>query len=307
MTPLRQRFLDDLRRRNYSPRTLESYAAAVAAFARYFGCSPQHLNGEHVRQYQLRLIAQGASWSRFNQTVCALRFLYRFTLHRPGVVEMIPYARKPRVLPAVLSQAEVARLIGAAASLDDRFAVLLQLAYGCGLRLSEVTHLKVADIDSARRVLHVKGGKGAKDRLVPLSAVLLERLRDYWRAHRPADWLFPGARPGRPLSTGQVQRLCRQAVLSAGITKKASMHTLRHSYATHLLEAGCDLLTLQKLLGHNHVATTTLYTHLRQDHLQKAGSPLDTLPPLFALGDLPWTKPPSTSGPSSAGPAAGSR
>ena len=152
---------------------------------------------EHVRQYQLHLIAQGASWSRFNQAVCALRFLYRFTLQRPGVVEMIPFAKRPRALPAVLSQAEVAQLIGAAARFDDRFAVLLQIAYGCGLRLAELTHLKVADIDSARRVLHVKGGKGARDRLVPLSPVLLERLRDYWRTHRPCDWLFPGARPGR--------------------------------------------------------------------------------------------------------------
>ncbi len=311
MTPLRQRFLEDLKRRNYSPRTLECYVAAVAAFARHFGRSPERLDAEHVRQYQLHLIAQGASWSRFNQTVCALRFLYRFTLGRPGMVEMIPFARRPRVLPAVLSQAEVARLIAAAARLDDRFAVLLQLAYGCGLRLSELTHLKVADSDSARRVVHVKGGKGGKDRLVPLSPVLLARLRDYWRKHRPADWLFPGARPGRPLSSGQVQRQCRQAVGAAGITKKASMHTLRHSYATHLLEAGCDLLTLQKLLGHSHVGTTTLYTHLRQDHLQKAGSPLDTLPPLFALGESPWLTPPSTSEPSSDAPTpppeAGSR
>src|SRR5262249_11918337 len=175
MTPLRQRYLDDLRRRNYSPRTLESYAAAVAAFARHFGRSPEDLDGEHVRAYQLHLIAAGVSWSRFNQSVCALRFLYRFTLQRPGMIEMIPFAKRPRVLPAVLSQAEVAHLIAAAARIDDRFAVLLQVAYGCGLRLAELTHLKVADIDSARRVVQVRGGKGAKDRLVPLSPVLLAR------------------------------------------------------------------------------------------------------------------------------------
>jgi site-specific recombinase XerD len=298
MTPLRQRFLEDLQRRNYAARTLSTYARAVAAFARHFGRSPEQLDAEHVRQYQLHLIAQGASWSRFNQAVCALRFLYRVTLPRPNLIEMIPFAKKPRILPAVLSRAEVTRLIAAAIDLDDRFAVMLQTTYGCGLRISEVAHLRIADVDSARRVLHIRRGKGGKDRLVPLSAVLLQRLRDYWRRYRPSDWLFPGVKPGCPLSIGQVQRHCRAAMSAAGISKKASMHTLRHSYATHLLQAGVDLLTLQKLLGHNHLSTTTLYTHLQQDHLLRTVSPLDTLPPLFALEELPWTKPPSTSEPS---------
>jgi site-specific recombinase XerD len=296
MTPLRQRFTEDLQRRNYAARTVSTYLAAVAAFAKHFGRSPEHLNAEHVRQYQMHLIARGVSWSGFNQAVCALRLLYGFTLQRPGMVEMIPFARKPRILPDVLSQAEVTRLIGAAA--DDRFSTMLQIAYGCGLRISEVVHLRITDIDAARRVLHIRLAKGGKDRLSPLSTVLLQRLRDYWRKHRPTDWLFPGAKPGSPLSIGQVQRQFRQTVAAAGITKKASMHTLRHSYATHLLEAGVNLLTLQKLLGHNQLSTTALYTHLQQDHLLRTASPLDTLPALFALENPPWTKPPLTSGPS---------
>jgi integrase/recombinase XerD len=302
MTPLRQRFLEDLQRRNYAARTQSTYAWAVAAFARHFHHSPEHLDAEHVRQYQLHLIDRRVSWSTFNQAVCALRFLYGVTLGRPNMVEAIPFAKRPRVLPAVLSQAEVTRLIAAAASIDDRFAVMLQTAYGCGLRLSEITHLRVGDVDSSRRVLHVRSGKGAKDRLVPLSSVLLTRLRDYWCKHRPSDWLFAGVKPNSPLSTGQVQRMCRQAVRSAGINKKASMHTLRHCYATHLLESGVDLLTLQKLLGHNQLSTTALYTHLRQDHLLRTTSPLDTLPALFALEDPQWMKPSSTSEPSCAKP-----
>jgi site-specific recombinase XerD len=298
MTPLRQRFLEDLQRRNYAARTLSTYADAVTAFARHFGRSPEELDAEHIRQYQLHLIARHASWSRFNITVCALRFLYGVTLGRPHVVQMIPFARRPRVLPAVLSQAEVTRLIAAAATFDDRFAVLLQTTYGCGLRLSEVSHLRIRDIDGERQVLHIRLGKGGKDRLVPLSNVLLAQLRDYWSKYRPRDWLFPGVQAGQPLSIGQIQRLCRQAVQAAGITKKASMHTLRHSYATHLLEAGVDLLTLQKLLGHNQLSTTALYIHLRQDHLLRTVSPLDTLPALPAPEEPPWTKPPSTSEPS---------
>ncbi len=302
MTPLRRRFLEDLQRRNYAPRTLSTHAAAVAAFARHFGRSPEFLDAEHVRQYQLHLLAQRASWSRFNQTVCALRFLYRVTLGRPHLVEMIPFGKKPKALPAVLSQAEVSHLLAAAFDVDDRFAVILQTTYGCGLRVSEVCRLRIADIDSARMALHIRCSKGRKDRLVPLSRLLLGRLREYWRRHRPSDWLFPGQKAGHPVSIGQVQRLCRLTMHAAGITKKASMHTLRHSYATHLLEAGTDLATLQRLLGHNQLSTTLLYIHLRQDHLLRVGSPLDTLPGEPAAEDSLWTIPPSTSEPSCAKP-----
>jgi integrase/recombinase XerD len=298
MTPLRQRYREDLQIRNYAERTVTTYTAAVAEFAKHFNRSPAHLDAEHIRQYQLHLIDQQFSWSKFNQTVCALRLLYAITLDRPGMVVMIPFGKKPRKLPAVLSKDEVARVL--AAAVDYRFGVLLQTTYGCGLRISEVTRLRIKDIDSPRMALHIRCSKGRKDRLVPLSRLLLQRLRDYWRRHRPSDWLFPGAKAGCCISTGQVQRLCRMTMRAAGITKQASMHTLRHSYATHLLEAGTNLPTLQKLLGHNQVSTTLMYIHLEQDHLLRTICPLDSLPDSPAVEDSLWTIPPLTSGPSCA-------
>jgi site-specific recombinase XerD len=291
MTPLRQRLIDDLRIRNYAPRTVTTYVAAVAHFARHFRRSPDQLGPEHVRQYQLHLLARRVSWSRFNQAVAALRFLYRVTLQRPELLPLLPYGKKPKTLPAVLSPDEVARLFQAVA--DPRDRLLLQTAYACGLRVSEVVRLQVADIDSPRMLLHVRAAKGRKDRLVPLSVVLLGRLRAYWRQYRPRLWLFPGQRPGRPVSIGQVQRVCRRAVRAAGITKRASMHTLRHSYATHLLEGGADLASLQKLLGHNQLSTTVRYTHVQQPLLQRFRSPLDTLPG--------QTRPPDAAGGQSCG------
>jgi site-specific recombinase XerD len=275
MTPLRQRLIHDLQLRNYSPRTVECYVRAVAHFARHFGRSPEHLDAEHVRQYQLHLLAQKASWSRFNQVVCALRFFYGVTLQRQGLVVMIPYGKKPRSLPCVLSPDEV-RCLFAAVNLPW-FLMLLQTTYACGLRLGEILRLRVTDVDSARMVIHVRCAKGRKDRLVPLSTALLHLLRDYWRQYRPHDWLFPGRHKGKHLNHGSVQRLFRRFLQASGITKKASMHTLRHSYATHSLEAGCDLASLQKLLGHNQLSTTLRYVHLGQSHLQRRASPLDTL------------------------------
>jgi integrase/recombinase XerD len=298
MTPLRQRLIDDLRLRNYAPRTVTTYVAAVVRFARHFGRSPDQLGPEHVRQYQLHLLEQRASWCRFNQTVAALRFFYGTTLGRPEVVTVIPYGKKPKALPAVLSPDEVRRLFAAAPTPRDR--LLLQTAYAAGLRLSEVICLRVEDIDARRMVLHVRAAKGRKDRLVPLSPLLLERLRGYWRQYRPGRWLFPGQTAAGHLSRGQVQRLCRRAVRAAGLTKRASMHTLRHSYATHLLEQGVDLMTLQQRLGHNQVSTTLRYTHLRQEALPRLASPLDTLATAPAeaegLGGTPaWTSEPSSS------------
>jgi integrase/recombinase XerD len=290
MTPLRQRLIDDLRLRNYARRTITTYVAAVARFARYFQQSPDQLHAPHVRQYQLHLLQQHASWSRFNQTVAALRFLYAVTLQRPDLVTMIPYGKKPKTIPAVLSRDEVRRLLQAVT--EPRYRLLLQTAYAAGLRVSEVVALQVGDIDSQRMLLHIRVAKGHKDRLVPLSAFLLQQLRDYWRRYRPQRWLFPGQTPDAPLSIGQVQRLCRQAVRAAGITKKASMHTLRHSYATHLLESGTDLATLQKLLGHNQLSTTLRYTHIQEPHLQQIRSPLDTLPGLAPLPPRPPEVPP---------------
>lgn len=275
MTPLRQRFIDDLRLRNYAPRTIDTYVWHVAAFAKHFGQSPDRLGANEVRAYQLHLLAQKRSWSRFNQAVCALRFFFGTTLARPEQLPSIPYGKRPYKLPSVLSADEVLRLINAANAGRDR--LLLQIAYGCGLRLSEVTHLGVADIDSARMVLHVRQGKGAKDRLVPLAQRLLDELRAYWRMYRPVTWLFPGDKPHQPISLGNVQRRFRVAHRRAALSKACSMHTLRHSYATHLVEAGVDLFTLKELMGHRSLHTTALYLHLSPERLQRTPSLLDLL------------------------------
>ena len=275
MTPLRQRFIDDLRIRNYASRTIEAYVAGVVRLAKHFGRSPDLLGPEDIRAFQLHLLQCHVSWSKFNQIVSALRLLYRLTLGRPEQVPYIPYGKRPKTLPAVLSPEEVSRLIQAAAHGRDR--VLLQVAYGCGLRLSELLSLQVGDIDSARMVLHVRQGKGRKDRLVPLSVRLLEELRAYWRLCRPATWLFPGKKADQPITNGNVQRNFRRIARRAGLTKRCSMHTLRHSYATHLLEAGVDLLTLKALLGHRNLDTTARYLHISTQRLQKTPSLLDLL------------------------------
>lgn len=275
MTPLRQRFIDDLRLRNYAPRTIETYVGRIAAFAQHFGRSPELLGPEEVRTFQLHLLQRKVSWSSFNQAVCALRFLYGTTLGRPEQLPMIPYGKRPKTLPSVLAPQEVLRLIDAAPTPRDR--VFLQVAYGCGLRLSELIHLQVTDIDSARMVIHVRQGKGAKDRLVPMSPRLLHELRGYWRIDRPRPWLFPGDKPGQPISGSNMQRRFGHLVQRVGLTKHCSLHTLRHSYATHLLEAGVDLLTLKMLLGHRTLETTTRYLHVSTQRLQETPSLLDLL------------------------------
>jgi len=275
MTPLRQRFIDDLRLRNYAQRTIETYVGRIVAFAKHFGRSPDLLGPQEVRTFQLHLLERHVSWSSFNQTVCALRFLYGTTLGRPEQLPMIPYGKRPKTLPSVLAPQEVLRLIGAAPTPRDR--IFLQVAYGCGLRLSELIHLQVTDIDSARMVIHVRQGKGAKDRLVPLSPRLLQELRAYWRRYRPSAWLFPGDKPGQPISGSNLQRRFGQLVQRVGLTKHCSLHTLRHSYATHLLEAGVDLLTLKTLLGHKTLETTTRYLHVNSQRLQQTPSLLDLL------------------------------
>jgi integrase/recombinase XerD len=260
MTPLRQRFIDDLRLRNKSPRTIETYVLRVALFARHFGRSPALLGGEEIRAYQQDLLARNVSWSQFNQAVCALRFLYNVTLGRPDIIKHLPFAKRPRTLPTVLSPEEVVRLL--AAALPGRERTLLDVAYSCGLRLQELLGLQVRDIDSARMVLHIRHGKGQKDRLVPLSPRLLAVLRAYWRQYRPARWLFPGVQPSVPLTDGAVQRLCRRAARRAGLGKQVTPHTLRHSFATHLLDRGADIRSVQELLGHQSLSTTQVYTHL---------------------------------------------
>jgi site-specific recombinase XerD len=281
MTPLRRRFVEDLTIRNYSSRTIECYVALVARFAAHFGRSPEQLGAEEVRAFQLHLLEKRVSWSHFNQAVCALRLLYRLTLHQPDLVTMIPYGKKPKTIPCVLSADEVARLLRAAPAGRDR--MLLQTAYALGLRLEELVHLQVGDIDGERRVVHVRLGKGAKDRLVPISDRLLTELRAWWRVQRPPLWLFPGGKAGaritgEPITDGGVQRIFRRTRAAAGINKPASMHTLRHSFATHMLEAGVNIAVLQRMLGHSHLSTTARYLHFSLRDLQRAPSLLDLLP-----------------------------
>jgi integrase/recombinase XerD len=223
----------------------------------------------------LHILARKLSWSSFNQAVCALRFLYGITLGRPEQLPMIPFGKRPKTLPSVLAPQEVVRLIGATQTPRDR--VFVQVAYGCGLRLSELIHLQVKDIDSARMVIHIRQGKGAKDRLVPLSRRLLEELRAYWRLYRPRTWLFPGQRPDQPINGSNTQRRFGRLAARIGLTKHCSLHTLRHSYATHLLEAGVDVLTLKALLGHRSLETTTRYLHVSTQRLQQMPSLLDLL------------------------------
>jgi len=313
MTPLRQRFLDELRRRNYSPRTLEAYLAGVLRLVRFTGRSPDQASPDELRAFQLHLIDQQVSWSTFNQTACALRFFYAHVLGRSQFVPYLPFARKPQKLPVILSPEEVRRLLAAVG--QPRQRLMLRLAYGCGLRLGEVLRVRIADLDSARGLLWVRGGKGNKDRGVPLPTCLLEELRAYWRTHRPADYLFPN-RQGKPLHGATLQRALAQALVVSGLTKAATVHTLRHCYATHMLEAGTDLMTLQRLLGHSHVQTTMRYLHLRSERLQQVRSPLELLenhsgnglPPNASggsAGETPRQLPGPARPPSDAGGAAG--
>ena len=281
MTALRQRLIEDMQVRNYSPRTVEAYVAAVNKLAKHFMRSPDQLTNEDVRAFQVHLLHAQASWSQFNQIVSGLRLFYGMTLGRPDVVQMLPYGKRPKCLPVVLDVEEVAQLLEAAKPGRER--ILLTTAYACGLRISELLHLQVTDIDSARMVVNVRQGKGAKDRQVPLSPRLLTELRQWWCSHRTKPWLFPGLvgeSRSRPMNVTSVQRMVKQIVTRAKLKKPASMHTLRHSYATHLLEAGVDVVTLQRLLGHNDLSTTARYLHLSRRYLAK-------LPDLLALPTKP--------------------
>ncbi|MGH7471490.1 MAG: tyrosine-type recombinase/integrase [Longimicrobiales bacterium] len=277
MTPLRQRMLEDLKVRNYSPKTQKIYIDAVARFAAHFARSPEQLGAEEIRRYQVHLVEKRISWSQFNQTVCALRFLYKVTLGRSDLVPNIPFPRGCKKLPTVLSADEVVRLVQAVRQPKHR-AILLTI-YATGLRLAEALSLKLSDIDSQRMVIHVRQGKGRKDRTVMLSPHLLNALRDYVRRYHPRDWLFPGRNLDQPINSTAVQRVCVQARQAAGLSKRASAHTLRHSFATHLLEAGTDLRLIQTLLGHNSLTTTALYTHVSAQRLHTTPSPLDRMEP----------------------------
>ena len=275
MSPLRRRMIEDMKIRNLSPATQRCYVHAVAKFSRYFKRSPDGLGLAEVRAYQVHLVSRGVSWDGFNQAVCALRFFYGVTLGRSAMVERIPYARKLRHLPVVLSTDEVARFLAGVPNLKHRMA--LTTAYAAGLRVSEVVRLKIADIDSARMLLRVEQGKGGKDRYVMLSPQLLRILRAYWRLAKPAAWLFPGRQGDRPVGTGTLQAARRVAAREADLGKPVTVHTLRHSFATHLLEAGTDIRIIQVLLGHGRLATTAIYTRVATNVIAGTPSPLDRL------------------------------
>ena len=282
MTHLRKLMLEELERRNYSPSTTRCYVRAVHEFARYFNRAPDQLGPDHIRQYQAYLFRERKlEPNTVIQHLGGIRFFYIKTLKQSWSADLTPYPKKALHLPSILSREEVNSLIEAAPTPFQR--TLLMALYATGLRRAELAHLKITDIDSARNVIHVQGGKGRKDRDVMLSPNLLEVLREHWRSLRrkPAVWLFPGNRwhtADYPISPKVIWTACREAAQRAGIRKEVHPHTLRHCFATHLLEDGADLRTIQILLGHRDLEETTIYLHLSQQHLNATASPLDSLP-----------------------------
>jgi site-specific recombinase XerD len=275
ISPLRRRMIEDMTIRNLSPATQRSYIHAVKRYSLYFGRSPDLLGLEDVRTYQVHLAAKGIAWATLNQVVCALRFFYGVTLVQDEVPERIPYARRRQALPEVLSRDEVVRFLEAVSSLKCRVA--LTTAYATGLRVSEVVGVEVRNIDSGRMVIRIENGKGGKDRYVMLSTQLLGILRAYWRLTRPQRFLFPGRAPDTAVNVTVLHGACRSAYAAAGIAKKVSVHTLRHSFATHLLEQGTDIRIIQALLGHNNLSTTARYTRVAAHTIGTTESPLDRL------------------------------
>jgi integrase/recombinase XerD len=275
MSPLRRRMIEDMTVRNLSPATQRSYIHAVSKFSRHFDRSPDRLGLDDVRTFQVHLVSAGTSWPALNQTVCALRFFYGVTLGHGEIPERIPYAREPHKLPVVLNADEVVRFLEAVPSLKTRAA--LTTAYAAGLRASEAVGLKIADIDSGRMVIRIEHGKGGKDRYVMLSVQLLGILRTYWRLARPGHWLFPGREESKPIDVQVLYSACRSACAAAGLAKRVTVHTLRHSFATHLLESGTDIRIIQVPLGHNQLSTTARYAQVSTGLIRRTESPLDRL------------------------------
>ena len=275
MTPLRQRMIEDLRIRGLSQHTIDTYIGAVARFARYFGRSPELLGKEDIRTFQVHLTCEKKiSVGTLNVYTSAIRFLYNVTLGRDWNLQTITYAKTPKRLPAILTQAEVLRLFAGITNRKHRAVVMT--TYAAGLRASEVAHLRIGDIDSARMLIHVVQGKGARDRLVPLSPALLVVLRDYYRTYRPEHWLFMGQDRKRSLNTRTVHRIVTK-VSRAVLGKRVSPHTLRHSCATHLLEAGVNIRIVQGFLGHRRLSTTDRYSHVSREQITATKSPLDLI------------------------------
>jgi integrase/recombinase XerD len=275
MSPLRQRMIDDMTARRFKEKVQKDYVRHVKTFAVFLGRSPETATSEDLRRFQLHMAKQQIGAATINSAIAALRFFFIVTLERPDLVRPLRIVTEPRKAPVVLSQEEVARLLEAAPGL--KYKAALSVAYGAGLRVSEVANLKVSDIDSERMTLRVEQGKGQRDRYVMLSPRLLELLRDWWRAARPQVWLFPGQNPINPVTARQLNRAVTAAKDLAGISKRISPHTLRHSFATHLLEQGADIRVIQVLLGHAKLETTALYTRVAVSTIRDVESPLERL------------------------------
>jgi len=274
-SPLRRRMIEDMTIRKFAPKTQHDYVQRVKHFAAFLGRSPDTASFEDVRRYQLHLTVSGVGIPTINQTISTLRFFFKVTLGRSDIVNHTQFVREPRKLPVVLSPQEVARFLDAAPGL--KYKAALSVAYGAGLRVSEVVALKVTDIDSKRMVIRIEQGKGHKDRYVMLSPHLLELLRAWYKAAHPQGWLFPGQNPVSPMSTRQLTRACHAAAHMAEIGKRVSPHTLRHSFATHLLEQNIDVRVIQVLLGHAKLDTTALYTRVATKTIREIMSPLDRI------------------------------
>jgi integrase/recombinase XerD len=283
VSPLRQRMLDDMRMRKLAPKTQVAYIRAALKFAKFLGRSPDTATAEDLRRFQLHMVDQGTSPTTLNATIIGLNFLFDITLQRADLMARMQSVRIPHKLPVVLSKEEVGRLLTGCSNIKHQTA--LSLAYATGLRVSEVVALKVSDIDSQRMTLRVEQGKGSKDRYAMLSPILLERLRVWWRVARAqgkmldGGWLFPGLDPIKPLTARQLNRAVHDAAATAGIDKRVSMHTLRHSFATHLLEQKEDIRVIQVLLGHKKIETTAHYTQVATAILREVVSPLESLQP----------------------------
>src|SRR5437870_4348276 len=291
ISSLRRRMIEDMAIRKLAPKTEHDYVQRVKDFAAFLGRSPDTAKSEEVRGFRLHLASNGAGTPKINATVSALRFLFNVTLDRPDLAKHLAFMREPRKVPVVLSAEEVARFLEAAPSI--KYKAALSVAYGAGLRVSEVVSLKVSDIDSKRMMLRVEQGKGGKDRHAMLSPQLLELLRDWWRIARPQVWLFPGLDPINPMSTRQLHRACHAAAQMAEIAKRVSPHTLRHSFATHLLEQNIDIRVIQVLLGHAKLDTTALYTRVATNTIRDVMSPLDRLTPLSPTKNASKDEPPA--------------
>jgi integrase/recombinase XerD len=280
ISPLRRRMIEDMTVRNFVEKTRNDYIRHVKIFAAFLGRSPDTATAEDLRRFQLHQTEAGVRPPTVNSAVAALRFFFTVTLDRPDMARHLTFVREPRKIPVILSPEEVARLLEAAPG--PKYKAALGAAYGAGLRVSEVVALKVSDIDSKRMLLRIEQGKGRKDRFAMLSTQLLELLRDWYRITQPRVWLFPGRDPLLPLTTRQFNRAVHAAARMAEITKRVTPHTLRHSFATHLLEQNIDIRLIQVLLGHAKLDTTALYTRVATNTIRAVMSPLDRLTPLMS-------------------------